>query len=233
MKNAFVLTLALLSTAAAAQDDPMEAQRCVWRCLAESAGADDPAYGACVQSQCSSAPRAPASGRQAGAPRAAWVYGDHPVLGRGAFVQTAQGVVGLACGASGPPLDLRLTNGFFRGPALTVMFDDSPSAFSMRPASGPASQLSGEACTLDLAAFKGASTLYLINGGIAATSSDASGTVMTLQGNGQTVAVRTSAEAYRSLGGAAVSLTGSAAAIERLLAACPAARADAAFECGD
>lgn len=31
----------------------MELQRCIWRCLANSAGADDPAYHACVEAQCS------------------------------------------------------------------------------------------------------------------------------------------------------------------------------------
>ena len=45
---------------AVAQPDPMEQQRCVWRCLANSRGNTDPAYGACVRAQCSgrSAPRA-------------------------------------------------------------------------------------------------------------------------------------------------------------------------------
>ena len=47
--------LLTFSTSALAQDDPMEAQRCIWRCLAASRGADDPAYHACARSQCDGA----------------------------------------------------------------------------------------------------------------------------------------------------------------------------------
>lgn len=49
-----LVVLALLGTAApaAAQMDPMEEQRCVWRCLSQSRGASDPAYDACVRAQC-------------------------------------------------------------------------------------------------------------------------------------------------------------------------------------
>lgn len=43
----------LLAAPALAQDDPMEAQRCIWRCLADAQGADDPAYGICVEQRCS------------------------------------------------------------------------------------------------------------------------------------------------------------------------------------
>jgi hypothetical protein len=55
---------------AAAEEDPMEAQRCVWRCLSESRGASDPAYHACVRAQCSAAPRARGDGRAASRPPA-------------------------------------------------------------------------------------------------------------------------------------------------------------------
>lgn len=44
---------AVLSLPAHAQDDdPMEFQRCIWRCLSDSNGADDPAYHACVANMC-------------------------------------------------------------------------------------------------------------------------------------------------------------------------------------
>lgn len=36
-----------------AQSDPMEMQRCVWRCLANSSGASDPRYHMCVEAVCS------------------------------------------------------------------------------------------------------------------------------------------------------------------------------------
>lgn len=47
--------LAFVAGSAAAQiapDDPMEMQRCVWSCLANSNGATDPAYSACVEAIC-------------------------------------------------------------------------------------------------------------------------------------------------------------------------------------
>ena len=43
----------LASTPALAQSaDPMKEQRCVWACLANSQGVDDPAYEACVEQMC-------------------------------------------------------------------------------------------------------------------------------------------------------------------------------------
>ncbi|WP_099557381.1 hypothetical protein [Hartmannibacter diazotrophicus] len=71
-----VLVLAILgaiSVPAHAEDDPMEVQRCVWRCLANSRGADDPAYHACVDRMCSDGPAEP----RAQAPASRWQ--DAPV----------------------------------------------------------------------------------------------------------------------------------------------------------
>jgi hypothetical protein len=48
---AFVLAAA--GNQALAQSDPMDEQRCVWRCLSNARGASDPAYHACVPSECS------------------------------------------------------------------------------------------------------------------------------------------------------------------------------------
>ncbi len=64
-----LLALLLGAEPAAAQMDPMEEQRCVWRCLANSRGASDPAYDACVRAQCTGRPprsgAAPAAGGSA------------------------------------------------------------------------------------------------------------------------------------------------------------------------
>lgn len=71
-----VLVLAILgavSVPAHAEDDPMEAQRCIWRCLANSRGADDPAYQACVDRRCNDGPAEP----RAQAPASRWQ--DAPV----------------------------------------------------------------------------------------------------------------------------------------------------------
>lgn len=40
------------TSATSPEDDPMEEQRCVWRCLANSNGNTDPAYASCVAKQC-------------------------------------------------------------------------------------------------------------------------------------------------------------------------------------
>jgi hypothetical protein len=44
----------------AQDDDPMELQRCIWRCLADSPGAASPEYNACVERQCTAESPAPA-----------------------------------------------------------------------------------------------------------------------------------------------------------------------------
>ncbi|WP_207537402.1 hypothetical protein [Sabulicella rubraurantiaca] len=55
MRAGFFFAFLLCATAmpAAAQPDPMIEQRCVWSCLAQSNGADDPRYRACVEQMCS------------------------------------------------------------------------------------------------------------------------------------------------------------------------------------
>ncbi|MEI4486830.1 hypothetical protein V8J36_11570 [Frigidibacter sp. MR17.14] len=100
--------------AAIAQADPMETQRCVWACLANSAGASDPAYHACVAARCDdgSAGAAPPAQRSlpvAQPPSVAqpstapgWRQLQHPVLGPGIFFVQADGeAIGLGC--SGRP----------------------------------------------------------------------------------------------------------------------------------
>ncbi|WP_370303357.1 hypothetical protein [Pseudooceanicola sp.] len=58
MGRAF-LFLILLALPAAAQEDPMALQRCIWRCLADSSGATDPRYHQCVERLCSAYPETP------------------------------------------------------------------------------------------------------------------------------------------------------------------------------
>jgi hypothetical protein len=54
-----VLFVFYTAPASAIEDEAMEAQRCVWRCLANSSGADDPAYGDCVDKHCSEPKKKP------------------------------------------------------------------------------------------------------------------------------------------------------------------------------
>ncbi|MGI1663300.1 hypothetical protein ACRDNQ_13750 [Palleronia sp. KMU-117] len=65
MRRALLLLAALVAgtSAQAQEEDPeMVLQRCVWSCLANSKGADDPAYRACVDAVC-----VPAAGEQSAA----------------------------------------------------------------------------------------------------------------------------------------------------------------------
>ncbi len=95
--------------AAAAQDDPMEAQRCVWQCLAASPGAASAEYNACVAARCndSPAPQAappPAPG-PAAVPQARPWTGGATADGRGhwAGVRSVEGGTDLLliCGPGG------------------------------------------------------------------------------------------------------------------------------------
>lgn len=47
-----LLILCLLATPVGAEEDPMELQRCIWRCLAGSPGAGSAQYNDCVQRLC-------------------------------------------------------------------------------------------------------------------------------------------------------------------------------------
>lgn len=58
---AAALSLAATLPVHAQDDDPMEFQRCIWRCLANSNGADDPAYQACITNICEGEEPAPQS----------------------------------------------------------------------------------------------------------------------------------------------------------------------------
>lgn len=75
-----------------AQEDPMEVQRCVWRCLANSGPADNPAYEQCVTDHCGldgpsdqgNAPTGWQAGRIDGG-RTAYAGVDTPDGGKGVY----------------------------------------------------------------------------------------------------------------------------------------------------
>ena len=72
--------MAAFAAPAAAQMDPMAEQRCVWACLANSRGASDPAYHACVRARCEGRPAAQAAPRSA-SPKPAVSQGWEPMRG--------------------------------------------------------------------------------------------------------------------------------------------------------
>jgi hypothetical protein len=90
-----LMALAAFSLPASAKDDPMEAQRCIWRCLENSKGANDPAYGAGVAKYCNGDSSKP----EADQPSASgvWTYGTHPKLGLSAHVSIGEEAFGISC----------------------------------------------------------------------------------------------------------------------------------------
>ncbi|GGH25524.1 hypothetical protein SAMN05444007_103223 [Cribrihabitans marinus] len=73
MRRLFPLVLLWLAGPALAQSaDPMELQRCIWRCLADSPGAQSPQYHACVSRMCTAPPQQQSP---APAPGGAWTGG--------------------------------------------------------------------------------------------------------------------------------------------------------------
>lgn len=88
------IALALASPSANAEPAYMEVQRCIWRCLHDSKGANDPAYPECVSRMCND------HGGKAKRRAARWTYGEHPVLGMSAHVTVSEEAFGVACKVS-------------------------------------------------------------------------------------------------------------------------------------
>jgi hypothetical protein len=90
-----VIFLGLAPASALAEPDYMEAQRCIWRCLANSKGVEDPAYNRCIARDCDG--NGSSSNKRRGAK---WTYGEHPVLGMSAWVAVGEEAFGVACKVS-------------------------------------------------------------------------------------------------------------------------------------
>ena len=213
---------------AAAQSDPMEAQRCIWRCQAEFGLTD--AYVACTRQRCgddtAAAPAVVTPGPGASL-TAHWVFGSHPDLGRGAFAETPAGVLGWGCSRSGRSTDFRLTNGLAQRGVTTVMFDGVWPAFSFHPTTGAASQVSDTSCELGVGFVSRGRTMYLLPGEVVGSNA---ARLLIRQGT-RTLTISGGADGLRKLGGVAVPLAGAAPAIQQLLAACPAIAHEQPTDC--
>lgn len=240
--------LATISAASPAytQEDPMQVQRCIWSCLSDSKGADDPAYHRCVARHCaeetvpqSDAATASQQARKAHKVLGAWVYGDHPVLGRSAHVQTKAGAIGLTCEYHGNNqamveiLSLRVTNGMFKGKSLVYMVEGGKAAGTIKRAEGNAfSEIKGNSCDVALSEFGQGSSVIIVDGEIGGINSVDGKMEFTISQAGKTTIVTSAQDARARLDGQALSLKGSSAAIKRLLRECPAARRDIENNCG-
>ncbi|MBP1804600.1 hypothetical protein [Rubellimicrobium aerolatum] len=215
----------------AAVEAVMEEQRCVWACLANFGPADDPAYGDCVQAQCSGEPgngvrnqggsvvAAPSS---ASASTGAWTYGPHPILGLSAHVQTEWGAMGFACGSDrARPASLRVTADMFEADGLTFVFDLAQgwSETSIRRIDGGVAAEDRTSCGHQIGHFRDASRIFAVDG---LPDRQASGARLTIEGPGGAHAVASGSAAASIPGARVIGLRGSAAAIGALLAACPA-----------
>ena len=236
--------LALLFAApsfAQVPEDAMEAQRCIWRCLAEY-GANDPAYGQCVAEQCDNEP-APSEPLQPATQQATlppgpgvltgtWAFGPHPVLGLSAYVQTGAGTIGIGCGTN-QPLGLRFSNSFSTFGNPTLMIDPGQYAASYPRLQGDWSGRDGYACDIPVEGFAAGDAIYIVPAQIAAIHMVGEDAQITLTDGARQVVVITGPQAFAAFGGYAVPLTGANAAINSLLASCPVARQDVENGCGD
>ena len=138
MIRAFLVLLAVLPGIAAAEEDYMEAQRCIWRCLADSPGAESAQYHQCVAAMCNE-PAAPPTLPRAAAPPAvpssafpAWSFGaTADGLGRyaGQYAAETGNLIYYTCDGSGT--QNLLLSGEVEGPAGVLTLDADGQAFGL------------------------------------------------------------------------------------------------------
>jgi hypothetical protein len=221
----------------------MEVQRCIWRCM-EATGSKRPAYPRCVARYCNdkpankkSSPAKSKSSSQSDAPT--WVFGDHPVLGRSAYIETPDGAIGLACAYFGDSLAvshvlaLRVTPGIARDNELAVMFDPTFSAgdFSLK-SKGAYLEYPEDTCTILLDDFKRSKSVLLLDGKYSEFDRTSGNMVITLVQDGSKIEVRSAEEARQKLRFRSIPLDGSSAAIDDLIASCKAAQRNIENKCG-
>lgn len=240
------VTLAGYASVAIAQGVPkdvMEAQRCIWRCGHETS-MKQPAYDRCIARKCDSAPTsrksAPASSKtssQSDAPR--WVFGDHPVLGRSAHIETPDGAIGLACAYFGDSLAvshvlaLRVTPDLAHDNQLAVMFDPTFGSGGLPLQNkGVYLEYPEDTCTIHLDDFKRSKSLLILDGKYGGFDHTKGDTVVTVVQDGTNIGVRSVEEARQKLHFKTFPLDGSSTAIDRLIASCKAAQRDIKYNCG-
>jgi|GEM_PF-2744859 len=242
MRTMIAAAALLLAAPAAAQDDPMEMQRCIWSCLADSKGADDPAYHQCIARNChEGAAAAPAT---PSAQKGVWIYGEHPVLGLSAHVVVDGGAYGIACFPPTPGVGyttmVRATDGLIPnvgeavGPAYVV---EGPFGLGgnirLEPTQRGFAELRTDACMVDFDRLKAARELKFLDIDSLSLRADGNSTVMTVGQEGRSYDIRTSGDVAALSGTVVIPLRGSSKALGKLLRSCPAMAAELAEGCGD
>lgn len=226
MRAFFSLCLiALLYLPAFAQDDDaMEAQRCIWRCLYNSKGADDPAYQACIDRQC--------NGPEAGT----WIFGEHTKLGLSAHVEIGEEAFGVACKSDAPEgsmhiASLRMTPGLAlkatkeQGIAIVyvqpfeiggqIVLDKNPLGFV---------ETLGGYCTTQIKELRTSKKLLLLREKLLSLDFTTKATILSVEKDGLLVAIRSVKDLDNLAEAIVVPLKGARKAIDQLLKTCPAIR---------
>jgi hypothetical protein len=238
------LILALVSAAgspafAQVDDEAMEVQRCIWRCM-HAFGVESPQYGACVSQQCDNQPaperrkRAPAQSSTAAlSPDApgTWGYGKHPRFGLSAYVDIGHNAFGLSCDTDpnvGWSVAIKMTPGLvplaLQTMKATAVFDGP---FSLAGTqifeynSGGYLQQRSDFCLSNIDRLKASQTLIFLDAPLKSISQQGGGTMMEVTQDGRTVAITKADDMKPLTGSVEVPLTGAAAALDRLIQSCP------------
>ena len=132
-------------------------------------------------------------------------------------------------------MEMRLSNGVFSGPSVTVLVDTdhgTGAASLDAKASQPWSALQGSACTALVGGLDRATQFTLVPGRIHTITQTNRGTEITIVQAGFGYTVLSAAQGLGIPGARALPVSGLATGFSALMAACPAARADLADLCG-
>jgi hypothetical protein len=236
-----LIALALASPSANAEPAYMEVQRCIWRCLHDSKGANDPAYKQCVSRQCNE------DGSNEKRRGAKWTYGEHPVLGMSAWVAVGDEAFGVACKVSdyhpgnSAGASIRMTPGLV--PSATEK-QGAVSVYLQPFAVGGGRtfkadkrgfvEYSGNACEAGLPRLRRSKALLFLQERMLPSQTVAGDTpqALVVDGPAGPVAI-TQVSDLNQLGEAVrVPLAGAPAALDKLAKACPALRRQMKEDCG-
>jgi hypothetical protein len=168
-----------------------------------------------------------------------WTYGVHPQLGKSAYVETSDGAVGLACAYFGNSaamahiLSFRATPNLAKQGTLDIMFDDGSGGGVPVTHSQGFVEYKSDTCTIHLDSLKKASVLHVLEGRVEGFDNSSGETVMTVSQDGATFQFSSkNIGELDKLKARRFPLTGSAKAINRMIAECPAAQRDIEWMCG-
>ena len=192
----------------------MEAQRCIWRCLAAANG-DFASYEACVYRVCDH-DEEPAAPQFDG--RISWSFLRISVVGDAAIGQMPDGLIGFSCGSSSGSIVIHVTSSLIAEGSAVLLVQGYGTTLHRQPRNF--SLFSAEPCKSPLLALLNASVAHLIPGTITALGP---GDLIEIERGGRRHRFRTADEALLALGGRSISLAGFRNAINFMLTGCPGA----------